>query len=487
MPSKTQESQQSSEADEEDDYYEDDEPSGRIKALTLLARAVHSRVIASSARRTTNRSKLKTFFDTLVNAPSPKSSPESSTSRIIYVRDFSMLAASSSAWYPALLAAVRQRRQKSSSRPSGPITSPVTIIFGMTPSITSPMTTGSVGNFMSYLISSDSDAPSTSQSPGSEKADWLESEAAQKAREKMLQERLKTWESNELELELFLPMLGNPAEEDGLGDMMRPEVVILGPGSSVSPFTGTPDGRGARIGEPEKRTSFFRTGVLVPGKRSHLKERETRMARRREINELAMRMGVGLVGGRIEDVSASEHFKVSAASEPSVSEDVPPATEMLSTHETSSDPLPIAGAAEASEAAPREPSPAPAPKMWDEWGSRIEVWSNVKKIADSAVARAFLRSTYAAPTDSPLVSTVVPWDSVESAWVSQKALKDQKKNWLKQACTAPVEEEEGLAEETTKDEIVERVKQDEDLDSYEQRLLGCIVDAGAFLTLQFST
>ncbi|KAJ2936719.1 hypothetical protein H1R20_g376, partial [Candolleomyces eurysporus] len=446
---------ETTEAEEHDDEDGTGFPSPQMMTLTLLAPQQGRGVITPSARRAVTRSKIKVFFDTLVNS-TPKSSATEATSsspnrpRIIYIRDFATLAASSSVWYPPLLSAVRQRRRGPMSRPSSPVLNPITIVFGMTPPLTPPVSTG-IGPHLSlvnHLLNRQFPPSVSPQDPKPERIDWSESDAAEKARERSS------------------PKLSTTTEDDG-SDAQKPEIIVLGspprgiPG--LPPMMAQPQpSRGPRSGDSEKRTTFFRTAVLVPSKRSHTQERLSRMARRREINELCMRMGVGAVGGSVEESPAAE---VVASSEEQDALSEKSEAEVSTESATSENPEP------------------PTPLMWDDWGNRIEVWSNVKKIADSAVGRAL--SVAALSADKSLDATVVPWDYVQSAWLARKSLRDQKRSWLKDAgslSTQDLEEAKASADEAATDEVVERVRNDADLDPYEQRLLGSIVDSASMPT-----
>ena len=87
-------------------------------------------------------SKMKAFFDELINIQPPSSEEEPSPRRprIIYIRDFNTIADSASMWYPALLASVRQRRVGAIARTTSPVLNPTTIVFGVTPPLLPPLT-----------------------------------------------------------------------------------------------------------------------------------------------------------------------------------------------------------------------------------------------------------------------------------------------------------------------------------------------------------
>jgi hypothetical protein len=73
---------------------------------------------------------------------------------------------------------------------------------------------------------------------------------------------------------------------------------------------------------------------------------------------------------------------------------------------------------------------------------------------------------------------------VHGAWAAQRGARDVRKAWAGGAG-----EKEDVADDAPAgeaDELVERVKSDPDLDQHEQRLLGCIVDAGGSPTSRAS-
>ncbi|KAH9955327.1 hypothetical protein BGW80DRAFT_1258229 [Lactifluus volemus] len=180
------------------------------------------------------------------------------------------------------------------------------------------------------------------------------------------------------------------------------------------------------------------------------REKTSRMERRREINELTMRMVVGAVGGLLETRSASSVFSELAASRPD----------------------------EHSEHEPGDTTSAV--KMWDEWGNKIEAWTTVKQIADQAVGRVVSSSLELVKlTLSP---TPILWAHVCSSWGDQRVSRDLRKAWIQQISsrtTGEDQQDRDLDDDshTHADDIVEAVKTDPYLDTHEQRLLGCIVDS----------
>ena len=403
---------------------------------------------ASNSRRSTPPTKQELFFDALVNISSKATGSQPSSQarpRIIYVRDYPTLAASSSTWYPALLNAVRQRRRGPLSRTSGGVAQPVTMIFGMTPPLLAPHETASgPTNLMSLLMNRNASPSSVSYGGKHEHfSDWTESEAAELAREKRLKLRLRKWEKSPTGLHDELPRL--PVEEEAVSSS-RPDVVIMGgTGGGPSPLLNLPIGLPDAEGENDTSSQFFRSSVLLPSTRSSSLEKETRIARRREINELTVRMGVGAVGGSVEAGSASQALECGDVD--SVDSSHP---------------------------------------MWDDWGNRIEVWNTVRKIADRAMG-SMLATQQPFPKDAMgMEATPVPWDAVGAAWNAQNTVKHTRRAWLKQSGTArPVLEDdvvpEAVESQQELDKVIESVKNDPDLEPHEQRLLPCIVNAGVYL------
>ncbi|KAG9078203.1 hypothetical protein FS749_009832, partial [Ceratobasidium sp. UAMH 11750] len=110
-----------------------------IRAIRLRSPNPFAPSASPSRNIPTGQSELKAFFESLINAPSLGASATqvSNCPRIVYIRDFSLLAPSAQTWYPALLSALRSRRQGALLRPSHPVQNPTTLILGVSPSITS--------------------------------------------------------------------------------------------------------------------------------------------------------------------------------------------------------------------------------------------------------------------------------------------------------------------------------------------------------------
>ena len=449
---------------DEDDY--DDEmpilanPPRMSTSLPKLLTSLPGRpMISSSSRKPPTPSKLELFFDALVNLQSRPENVEGSTPsavrnrpRLIYIRDFPTLAPSSATWYPALLNAVRQRRRGFLARNSNISASPVTIIFGMAPSIAAPWHDGNSGSssLINLLMNRNS---MSSQMPSGAKSDichdWTESDVAETAREKRLRSRLKKWEKNAASLQSEFPRLTG---EQDVGDRSdAPDIIVIGGPKPSSPSGSGVIGIGVSEENADASSQFFRSAILVPQTRSATIERERRMSRRREINELTIRMAVGGVGGVMD-------------SEPAF-----PAQETLA------DETPV-------EEPPVVQSSSDSP-MWDEWSNKIEAWSNVRKIADRAVGSVMLSQL---PKDTlSLAAIPVPWSAVQSAWTASGSLGTTRKKWLHEALGTKAGSEDHMEGEETlvngagssKDKVVEGIKNDPDLDAHEARLLSCIVDA----------
>ncbi|KAF9567522.1 AAA-domain-containing protein [Agrocybe pediades] len=425
-------------------------------------------LLSPGTRKIVSPSKLDTFFETVVNMPISSSEDKTeevgpkgtkTRPRIIYVRDFPTLAPSSSTWYPSLLAAVRQRRKRILSRSSNVTSSPIVIVFGMTPSIVSPSNSSNSGSsqntFMNLLINRNSSASSLPFNSRHEHThDWSESEAAEIAREKRLRSRLRRWEKNALSLNEEFPALASPQESE---NSSKPSLIVIGSGDAQ---ISMPSSLSFEPSDSAKESSsqFFRSTILVPRSRSINDERESRIARRRELNELIMRMGVGAVGGRIEPSVASSAF---LGSEPT---------------------------SEITEDGSRISTPPHA--VWDDWANKVEAWSTVRKIADRAIGSVMAAEQVFSNQDKPsLGPTIVPWKAIEKAWKSYHAMSDTRKNWMKETITNLALPEEStdaqdklLNAGSEADTVVESIKNDPDLDQHESRLLPCIVDSQSITT-----
>lgn len=453
--------------DREDDFDEDERSQIMFATPTrislaipkILSSTLNRGLLTPNTRKSPSPSKLESFFEALVNLPIPPKNGESLSStmsrpRLIYIRDFPTLAPTSSIWYPPLLAAVRQRRRRILSRTSNISSSSVAIVFGMTPPVTHPSgnSSGSSSNLINLLTNR---AASSSQLPLGGKNehtyDWGESEAAEIAREKRLRSRLRKWEKNAASLHEEFPSLPSAAEAE---ISSKSNIIVVGGPDSpmpMPPMFGVDDSEPP----PDPNSQFFRSTILVPRSRSTGKERESRVARRREINELTMRMGVGAIGGVIETDPASDHFLPSESN--------PDAT--------------------ISEEAPTKPPSSNS--IWEDWGNKVELWSDVRKISDRAMGSIMASRIVSPEREKPaLTSTVVPWSAILKAWKSSHTMAEARKSWLKETMGAhPVgddvsgEKEKLVNAGSGADKVVETIRNDPELDPHEARLLPCIVDS----------
>lgn len=424
--------------------------------------------VLTASRSNPAPNRIKMFFDDLVNLPSPNDTDTTGTNttrrpRIVYVRDFPVLASASATWYPHLLSAVRQRRIGPLARPSSPVYNPMTMIFGITPPIapthaSTSMSASSAGPSQYGLVNvagrRRSPHATTSTPPRSGVADWGEDDAAERAREKRLKDRLRRWEKDgDTALLQDLPALSTRPEVPE-GEHGPRGVVVIG-GSPMPPMLESMIAQrgitnGSSASESEVTTPFFRASVIVPGVRLQAEERLCRMSRRREINELAMRMGVGAVGGVLERAGAVE----------------------------------VKGEGERQEGSKED--------MWEDWSNQFEAWTSVRQIADRAVGSAVSSSELLQQKEMGLEPTPVPWATVHRAWAAQRSAYTLRKSFMRDSVVkivkqknAEEEHEDAEGEETEGekvDEVVERVRQDPDLEQHEQRLLSCIVDPASLST-----
>lgn len=300
--------------------------------------------------------------------------------------------------------------------------------------------------------------------PRHERSDWGEEDNAEKAREWRLRDRLRKWERGDKALLSEIPKLlvTTPVEDEASPG--HPNFVLVGGPGGANPLTSFLApllGGGLRPGQhPETPSSnsstssgFLRTSVLVPASRSLLREKTSRVGRRREINELTMRMAIGAVGGLLEARTAASVFTPT-------SEPAQPLHERI---------------------APE--NPPNAAKMWDDWGNKITAWTVVKQIADQAVGRVVSSSLRGGEMIKPSLSAAsVLWDDVCGAWADRRASRDLRKAWMQQSADrsaggGPHEKSWDDEREVQVDDVVEAVKHDPYLDAHEHRLVGCIVDS----------
>lgn len=410
---------------------EDRQPSIIFSALKTVSSVQGRSLITTPSRRTvTPPSKLETFFETLVNFPSDSEGSENALKnrpRLIYIRDFPILAPSSSVWYPPLLAAVRNRRKGSISRPSSVVTSPTTIIFGWSPPL------APVNNSSTFTNSSEGGQGGKSVNVD----DWSEGEAAELARE----ERWNAKISNYLYPSAFFDDCPKLSMIESRDSPSKPEIVFIGPNSpsNLPPLLSmSPIRFEVRDSDRLSISQFFRSSLILPSSLPSSQLRDARVSRRREINELIIRMEIGVMGGVLESM--------------------PP--ELAYTN------------AEPGSDASQIQTGSPLCKMWEAWGNKIEEWLIVREIADRAMGGAMILQhlTEKKPTLEP---TPVPWSTLQIAWAARKAVHQN---------TADVLASAYLKAESVKDKVVETLKDDPELDPHERRLISCIVDPNSITT-----
>lgn len=425
-------------------------------------------VLASSTRNS-SVSKAKAFFYELVNLKSLQDDQGKNRSRIIYIRDYPTLAESASTWYPALLHAVRQYRQGPARL--GPIANNVTMVFGMTPSLVQPVSPFGSSQGLLGLLNSRREAPVLNVPSKRGKSDFGEDERAEKARERRLRERLRKWERNEHALLDETPKLPQTTE-NGLVVSERNDAVFFG---GNSPMASPPQGSSTLfsalrnlVGREDSGNiaPFFRTAILVPSVRNHGMERVCRVARRREINELTIRMAIGSIGGELDPrPDFSKLLSTPFRDQPTESD----------TNNTQTPTTNGVGA---------EPEPSKEYLMWNEWGNRVETWVDVKDIADRAVGSVVAENIDTFKT-SPH-STPVPWSAVIEAWAARSLARAIRKAWLQESSRKvrqdhpeDANEQEGTSQH---DDVIQRLREDNELTPHQQRLLSCIVDASSMPT-----
>ncbi|KAI9446395.1 hypothetical protein H4582DRAFT_2116806 [Lactarius indigo] len=458
---------QNSSTTRHDDYEEDSTyyPPSQMTFQLVLPPQIP--LMSGGASSKKNVVKTKAFFEMCINLQAPADAGSSNGTqrpRLVYIRDFSTLSSSWSSLHPVLLSAVRQRRQGVLSRPTSPVTNPTTIIFGITPPIfpstSSPSSPPPGPHDMVNVLTSNGQAGPGVATPKLERSDWSEEDHAEKARERRLRERLRKWERGDSALQSEIPKLvtaipveeesgSNPANFMFLGSPggANPLVSLLSPllgGRRPSPQSEIPNSNSST------NSGFLRTSVLVPASRSLLREKTSRVGRRREINELTMRMAIGAIGGLLEARSAASVFTPS-------SELAQPPAEPVAPENMSN-----------------------AAKMWEDWGNRITAWAQ-------AVGRVVSSSLHSQEMVKPSLSAAsVLWDHVCGAWAGRWASHGLRKAWMQRSAGRSAGGQHGKAwddeTDTQVDDIVESVRHEPSLDMHEHRLLGCIVDSASMPT-----
>ncbi|KAG8712790.1 hypothetical protein FRC08_014106 [Ceratobasidium sp. 394] len=183
-----------------------------------------------------------------------------------------------------------------------------------------------------------------------------------------------------------------------------------------------------------KLDGYFRVCIVAPATRSSKLERAAREKRRRELNELMLRMMVGAKGGEI-----------------------------------------------GSGAAPESEEDGDLVKGWAE---RLVESDALKDVVDRALGMAMLADLEQGEEEQEKV--LVSWAQLQDSWKAKHSGDEERKAWT----AADGSDDEGSDEEKKKedeeekppvDEVIEKVKA-ADLDEYEQRLVGCIVDVGKLPT-----
>ena len=402
---------------------------------------------------------MRAFFDEVINIGQPASTKNSEGSdtrkhsqvppRLVYIKDFSLIASQPSSWYPALLAAVRNRRQNGGFRPTSPISRPTTIIFGITPPLvdrTSPLLTRPPGPRPIMAMFSGIRSTSAKQSPSES---WSEGDS--NSRERRLRERLRKWQKGENWLRSELPFFGEASLHP-----KRPKIVRVPNLRSFMDggFHPIPTGTNSRLNAGHMNSSvagkdgYFRVVGLVPASRDHTMEATGRYSRRLQYNEAAFKMAVADAGGLLKGHATLSSN--SADAEPSVSA------------------LAVA------------------------WTQSLEPWRELKVTADAVVGSRL--SSVGIQQSESLKPLVVTWSDVERMRSGEPDIQQLKRNWIESSAPALTDEESMKASGNSVgvtgdvDEVLESVKRDQDLDQHEQRLLGCIVDSGrtpVLITLGF--
>ncbi|KAI6005522.1 AAA-domain-containing protein [Pisolithus albus] len=488
-------------------------PSLGIAQMTLhvLAPAMASRgrqpPLFTTSRSSAPPNRIKAFFDDLVNFPSPG---QHTRPRLIYIRDFPTLAPTAPTWYPHLLSAVRARRTGPIARPSSSVACPMTIICGITP----PLVGQNSGNIPAssmgaYPVSgshlpgggrrrhTSRPAPSaahgvspsaSSQTP----SEWGEDDHATHAREKRLRQRLRRWEhggDSALLEDVSRLLAANPMGASGTVSTQSSPFSQSSPSPfAMSPYPSSEGDPSRPIGEGGDNSAasaggaptfgrFFRASVVLPSVRDVGVERQCRMARRREVNELAMRMGVGGIGGVLEEDTGATRYSEGAAVEDHVEENDDLGEREEKVDSIQSDAKPDTRSSSCApeshlEGVPTGTSSQPPEEheMWADWSTCVEPWAVGSVVAAQP------------PASSPLYAP-----GLEPTACIMRSSRSLRKTWTKDARKEDGEELDGEEAEEGRervvDEVVEAIKQDKDLDPHEERLLGCIVDPNVMVKL----
>ncbi|QRV80905.1 AAA family ATPase [Ceratobasidium sp. AG-Ba] len=368
---------------------------------------------------------LEIFWKKVVDS-NPLASESSRRSRIIYIRDFGLLAPRVDTWFPPLYTAVRAHRTNGLG-PDSPITHPTAIIFGVCPRVSS---------ILPSLGSSHRRRWYSTPSP----KEW--DEDATKERAKRLKELKDKCDAGTLlqDLPSFTPRVKvlkpNPVKAEGEKDKSE--------SSEEKVYT------------EYKLDGYFRSCVVAPPTSNAKLERTTRENRRKELNELMVRMAVGVKGGEIEG---------GVAPVPVVEED--PEKKEDEAKEVDKDKATDKDKTENKDEEKDD-------HMMQRWAQRLVGPDSLNAVIDRALEVAELSNE-----DEEQEHIKISWTQLQDAWLAIKNGDDGLKTWAKS--DTPDSEEKKEDEKGPVDEIVEEVKS-ADLDKYERRLLPCIVDVAKLST-----
>lgn len=429
--------------------------------------------------------RIKAFFDDLLNltSPSPHTTEKDSETlrrpRIVYVRNYPHLADHVPSWFPGLQAAVRARRQGPMSRPTSPVLGPTVIILGSSPPIRGDTSSSRHSPAPSSSIFSLLAAASGSRPPPTPKAPVVESswnETDRKSRERRLKERLRKWQKGHEglldEMLAFSPGSSSPMSIGrrlwGMKEVSLGSNVVAIPLGASWPENSNGDSSSS------SPPGYFRVVGLVPRVRDEQLERYGRMSYRLKCNALALKLAVSEAGGVLvgqPEASVEAVAKLLAT---------PPAETI--------DLDALEAAASASQA--KELAGDDMLSFVDSCLLTIKPWRELKAVADAVVGAAL--STSASERglqahDSSIEPTTVTWDQVSRSVESSAESSSLRNAWI-QSLGSGKDAEDGATPENVAegaavpevDEVLEAVKKDPDLDQHEQRLLGCIVDPGAY-------
>ncbi|CAG7846441.1 Protein MSP1 AltName: Full=Tat-binding homolog 4 [Serendipita indica DSM 11827] len=420
---------------------------------------IQTRKISSGS---SNHQSRKQFFQELVNIQRKGDEDAEPRPRLIYCRDLQLVSESLQHWFPTFVEAVRLRRQGPMPRAQGPIHSPTVIILGVSPSIITPRTTPFIGsepgglvNFITNRNRSGMGGRGPVSPPSPPKVvEWDETNAAQRARDRRLFERLSKWEKQDARVFYSeLPDLhlssDSPNPRGPPRGLMSLFVALPGVGGppAIAPAPHEEDSPRERPSDHERMT------VILPRAREPGQEKATRTQRRLQANEINMRTAIGSLGGKLADNSLQEH-----------------AAQMSSDSESNQN---------------------HTQSMISDWNQRVETWQQVKQVADRAMGLlAGLKKNSGTPTLEP---TDVSWIAVAEGWNQERTASANRKDFISSFTSKRViehvqperaqgtEEDEDFEEDSDSEisdieELIEQLRRDPSLDQHEQRLLGSIVN-----------